>query len=85
KPLSVDTYKPAVMREALIAGADMINDINGFRAPGAIDAVAGSDCGLCVMHMQHTPENMQDAPRYTDVVEEVIAFLRERVEALTGA
>ena len=52
KPLSVDTYKPEVMREAIAAGADMINDINGFRAPGAIDAVRGSDCALCIMHMQ---------------------------------
>jgi dihydropteroate synthase len=85
KPLSVDTYKPAVMREAIIAGADMINDINGFRAPGAIEAVAASECGLCVMHMQSTPEMMQNNPAYTDVVAEVIAFLRERVDALLAA
>lgn len=83
--LSVDTCKPQVMREALIAGADMINDINGFRAPGAIEAVLDSDCGLCVMHMQDTPQTMQQAPRYADVVGEVIAFLRERVEALSAA
>jgi dihydropteroate synthase len=73
------------MREALIAGADMINDINGFRAPGAIAAVQDSDCGLCVMHMQATPETMQQAPQYDDVVGEVIAFLRERVDAMTAA
>ncbi|MFC5459007.1 dihydropteroate synthase [Massilia niabensis] len=83
--LSVDTCKPAVMREAIIAGADMINDINGFRAPGAIEAVQGSDCGLCVMHMQGTPQDMQAQPAYTDVVAEVIAFLRERITALTRA
>jgi dihydropteroate synthase len=84
-PLSIDTCKPEVMREAIIAGADMINDINGFRAPGAIEAVKDSDCGLCVMHMQGTPQDMQVHPVYTDVVAEVIAFLRERVEALLDA
>jgi dihydropteroate synthase len=84
KPLSVDTCKPEVMREAIIAGADMINDINGFRAPGAIEAVANSDCGLCVMHMQGTVQHMQDRPVYTDVVDEVIGFLRERVDALVA-
>lgn len=83
--LSIDTCKPEVMREAVIAGADMINDINGFRAPGAIEAVADSDVGLCIMHMQGTPQDMQAQPVYHDVVEEVIAFLRERVEALLAA
>lgn len=82
--LSVDTCKPEVMREAIIAGADMINDINGFRAPGAIDAVGDSDCGLCLMHMQATPQTMQQAPSYEDVVQEVIDFLKARVEAMVG-
>lgn len=85
KPLSVDTYKPEVMREAILAGADMINDINGFRAPGAIEAVQGSDCALCIMHMQNVPETMQQQPRYEDVVREVIAFLRERVDTMVAA
>jgi dihydropteroate synthase len=85
RALSVDTCKPEVMREAIIAGADMINDINGFRAPGAVEAVQGSDCGLCVMHMQGTPQDMQAQPVYTDVVLDVIAFLRERVETLLSA
>ena len=80
KPLSVDTYKPEVMREAILAGADMINDINGFRAPGAIEAVRDSDCALCIMHMQSVPQTMQDQPQYDDVVREVIAFLRERID-----
>jgi dihydropteroate synthase len=83
-PLSVDTSKPEVMREVLIAGADMINDINGFRAPGALEAVRNSDCGLCVMHMQATPSTMQQEPTYDDVLAEVIAFLRERVDAMTA-
>jgi dihydropteroate synthase len=83
--LSVDTCKPEVMREALIAGADMINDINAFRAPGAIEAVLDSDCGLCVMHMQATPATMQQAPSYQDVVGEVIAYLAGRVESMVAA
>jgi dihydropteroate synthase len=85
QPLSIDTCKPDVMREAIIAGADMINDINAFRAPGAIEAVADSDCGLCIMHMQGTPQDMQAQPVYEDVAAEVSAFLRERVEALLAA
>ena len=83
--ISVDTYKPQVMREAIIAGVDMINDINGFRAPGAIAAVRDSDCGLCIMHMQNNPQHMQLAPSYGDVVAEVTAFLRERIDALKAA
>ncbi len=85
KPLSVDTYKPEVMREAIIAGADMINDINAFRAPGALEAVVDSDCALCVMHMQGAPQTMQHDPSYGDVVAEVIAFLRERVDTMVAA
>jgi dihydropteroate synthase len=83
--LSIDTCKPEVMREAIIAGADMINDVNGFRTPGAVEAVAGSDVGLCIMHMQGTPQDMQAQPVYRDVVEEVGTFLRERADALLAA
>lgn len=79
KPLSVDTYKPQVMREVLAAGADMINDINGFRAEGALEAVRESDCALCVMHMLGSPATMQREPRYTDVNAEVKDFLLARV------
>jgi dihydropteroate synthase len=85
RPLSVDTYKPEVMREAILAGADMINDINGFRAPGAIEAVLDSDCALCIMHMQSVPQTMQDQPQYEDVVREVIDFLRARIDVMTAA
>ncbi len=85
KPISIDTYKPQVMRQALAAGADMINDINGFRAEGAVAAIADSDCGLCVMHMQNQPQNMQNHPQYTNPVDEVICFLQERVAALQAA
>jgi len=83
--ISVDTYKPQVMREAIIAGVDMINDVNAFRAPGAIDAVRDSDCALCIMHMQSDPQHMQLAPAYTNVVDEVIAFLHERIDTLINA
>lgn len=81
KPLSIDTYKPEVMREAIAAGADMINDIYGFTATGALSAVKESDCGLCIMHMLNDPATMQTSPRYDDVTSEVAAFLRERVAA----
>ncbi len=83
--ISVDTYKPEMMREALLAGADMINDIHGFRQPGAIEVVAGSTAGVCVMHMQKDPQTMQHAPEYADPVGEVSHFLRERSLALQAA
>ncbi|WP_168734195.1 dihydropteroate synthase [Pseudothauera nasutitermitis] len=84
-PISVDTLKPAVMRAALDAGADMINDVAGFRSPGALDAVAAGNAGLCVMHMRGEPRTMQADPRYADVVGEVESFLAERVHALEAA
>lgn len=84
-PISVDTYKPAVMRAAIAAGASMINDIYGLRMPGALDAVADSGCAVCLMHMQGEPLTMQAQPLYADVVAEVAAFLRERVDAACRA
>ncbi len=84
-PLSIDTWKPDVMRAVLDAGADLINDINGFRAPGAIETVAGTDAGLCVMHMQGNPATMQQQPDYRDVVAEVRQFLDMRVAELERA
>jgi dihydropteroate synthase len=80
-PLSVDTRKPAVMRAAIDAGADMINDVLALRAPGAFEAVAASKAALCLMHMQGDPTTMQQAPEYRDVVVEVRDFLRERIAA----
>ncbi|MBY4703841.1 MULTISPECIES: dihydropteroate synthase [Ralstonia] len=85
KPLSIDTYKPEVMRATLEGGADLINDIWGFRRPGAIEAVAKGNAGLCVMHMQRDPETMQESPSYTDLMGEVTAFLRMQTEALLAA
>jgi dihydropteroate synthase len=81
-PLSIDTVKPSVMRAALDAGASMINDIRGFQAPAAVDAVRASNAALCVMHMQGEPRSMQSAPHYDDVVAEVGDFLEGRVRAL---
>ena len=85
RPLSIDTWKPEVMREALAAGADMINDINAFSAPGAVEAVRDSDCALCVMHMLGEPQTMQGSPQYQNVVQEVTDYLRERIGALEAA
>jgi dihydropteroate synthase len=79
--LSVDTSKPEVMRLAINAGADMINDIAALSAPGALDIVAASQAAVCLMHMQGTPETMQANPHYVDVVAEVAEFLAERVAA----
>lgn len=84
-PISVDTRRARVMREVLAAGASMINDVNALRAPGALEAVAQSGCGLCLMHMQGEPGTMQDAPAYGEVVAEVRDFLAARIEAAQAA
>ena len=83
--VSVDTLKPEVMRAAIDAGCAVVNDVNAFRAPGAIEAVASADVGVIVMHMQGSPRTMQEAPRYEDVVSEVGAFLRQRAQVLEQA
>jgi dihydropteroate synthase len=83
--VSVDTSKPEVMRAAIDAGAAMINDIYALRQPSALETVAASDVGVCVMHMQGEPRTMQDDPVYGDVVAEVKAFLDARVAACTAA
>lgn len=85
KPLSIDTYKPVVMAEVLAAGADMINDVNGFRHPDALTTVKSADCGLCIMHMSNDPQSMQHNPYYKNVVDEVGAFLQGRVNACAAA
>jgi dihydropteroate synthase len=80
-PVSVDTRRPRVMREALGAGASMINDIDALTAPGALDAVADTDCAVCLMHKQGDPATMQQAPSYIDVALEVREFLSTRAAA----
>lgn len=83
-PISVDTYHPLTMKRAIDAGCDMINCVAGFRAEGAIAAVAKSEVGLCIMHMQGTPQSMQTSPCYEDVIAEVSGFLQERAVALVA-
>ena len=83
--LSVDTSKPEVIRAVLAAGVDLINDVRALSLPGALEAVAESRCGLCLMHMQGDPATMQREPRYSDVVAEVRAFLLARVAACRSA
>lgn len=80
-PISIDTYKPGVMRAAIQAGADIVNDISALQGKGALDIVAESNAGVCLMHMQGIPQTMQLNPTYTDVVAEVKQFLTERVDA----
>lgn len=80
-PISVDTYKPEVMRAAVEAGAGMINDIYGLRQEGALEAAASLGVPVVLMHMQGEPRSMQAAPQYDDVVAEVHRFLAERLFA----
>ncbi|HKO88240.1 MAG TPA: dihydropteroate synthase [Burkholderiales bacterium] len=84
-PISVDTVKPEVMRAAIGAGASIINDITALKAPGAMEAIAGSAAAVCLMHMQGEPRSMQANPQYEDVVTEVSDYLAERVDAALKA
>lgn len=77
-PISIDTYKPAVMKAAIDAGASIVNDVRALLEPDALQIVAGSNAGVCLMHMQGTPQTMQENPHYENVVAEVKAFLRLR-------
>jgi len=83
--VSVDTRRPEVMQAALAAGASMINDIEALSAPGALAAVAKSDCAVCLMHKKGEPATMQRDPHYDDVVAEVKSYLDERVKAAQAA
>lgn len=84
-PVSVDTGKPEVMRAVIAAGAAMINDIFALRTPGALEAVAGSDAAVCLVHMRGEPRTMQQDPHYQDVVAEVGAFLDGRAKSVMAA
>lgn len=84
-PLSVDTSKPEVIREAIRLGVALINDVRALRLPGALEAVAAQPVAVCVMHMQGEPSVMQQTPRYGDVVAEVESFLLERTAACMAA
>lgn len=84
-PLSIDTVKPEVMRAAIDAGADLINDIAALQVPGALAAVAAGRAAVCLMHMRGEPRTMQADPHYDDVVGEVLGFLMDRVAACEAA
>ena len=80
--LSIDTYKPETMRAALDLGVDCVNDIWALRQEGAVEVVKQSNCGVVLMHMQRDPQTMQFNPNYTNVVQDVQAFLLERCALL---
>ena len=84
-PLSIDTYKPEVMRQAIAAGADIVNDVRALQEECAVEIVANSKAGVCLMHMQGMPQTMQLAPSYQDVVAEVKQFLAERMQVVMAA
>jgi dihydropteroate synthase len=84
-PVSVDTCKPEVMRRALDAGADIINDVQALQVQGALAAVTGSGAGVCLMHMRGEPASMMDLAQYDDVVAEVGDFLARRAAAVLDA
>ncbi len=84
-PLSIDTYKPQVMRAAIAAGASMVNDVRALQEDGALDVVASAKVGVCLMHMQGMPQTMQIDPQYTDVVNDVQQFLAGRLQDCLNA
>ena len=83
--ISIDTSKPLVMREAVAAGASIINDVAALQVDGAMAAAAELKVPVCLMHMRGEPRSMQENPQYDDVVAEVAAFLAERVDACVAA
>ncbi len=83
--VSVDTTKAEVMRQAVAAGADLINDVRALRDPGAIEAAAELGVPVCLMHMRGVPRNMQTNPRYVDVIEDICQFFERRIDACLTA
>ena len=79
-PISIDTSSGGVMLEAAAAGANLINDVRALHREGALEAAASTGLPVCLMHMQGEPGNMQDDPRYDDLVGEVLIFFQERME-----
>ena len=84
-PISIDTSKAVVMREAVAAGASMINDVVALQGADALATVAQLGVPVCLMHMQGQPRTMQDDPQYADVAQDIMKFLRERVNAAEAA
>lgn len=83
--ISVDTMKPAVMQAACAAGARLINDVNALRAHGALEVAAETNAAICLMHMQGEPRTMQSEPKYRNVTQDIMGFLRERMDACEAA
>ena len=84
-PISIDTSKATVMREAVAAGASLINDVCALQGDGALQAAADLQVPVCLMHMRGEPRTMQQNPEYDDVVADVAAFLEERIAACADA
>ncbi len=84
-PVSVDTQKPGLMREAVAAGASLVNDISALTGPGTLETVAKAPIAVCLMHKRGDPRTMQDDPVYDDVVREVHDYLAGRVAAAEAA
>jgi len=83
--ISIDTSKPEVMRAAVAAGANLVNDVTALRTPGALEACAELGVPVCLMHMQGEPRSMQNNPSYQNVVVEVSEFLQQRKQAAMAA
>jgi len=79
--ISIDSSKPEVMREAVSAGASIINDVRALQEDGAVEAAAILNVPVCLMHMQGQPRTMQQNPHYDDVTDDVIQFLQRRIDA----
>lgn len=84
-PISIDTSKPEVMEAAIKAGAGLVNDVRALQEPGALGVVEKAGVPVCLMHMQGKPRTMQENPQYNDVVNDVIGFLEQRVQACIDA
>jgi dihydropteroate synthase len=84
RPVSVDTSHPEVMRAAIDAGVDIVNDVRSLGRPGALEAVAASSVGTCLMHMRGEPGTMQSEAHYADVVQDVHDFLRNRLREVSA-
>ncbi|RJX74503.1 dihydropteroate synthase [Vibrio sinensis] len=83
--ISIDTSKAEVMRQAALAGADIINDVRALQEPGALQVAADAKLPICLMHMQGQPRTMQSNPSYDDLISEVGEFLRERIAVCEAA
>lgn len=84
-PISIDTYKPAVMTAAVASGANFVNDVKALSTAGALSAASSAKVPVCLMHMQGTPDSMQRAPQYQNVIDEVVDYLKSRVAECVAA